>query len=103
EQYRIADNDLRSLEYAKRSLIAKISNSRKYVLRFRRDHPNSIDVNLFDSVEKELLKSVELVKLVADKDSLRGIEGNAANIYFRIFKDLVLVNKNIFEFNGRSK
>ena len=103
EQYRIADNDIRSLDYAKKSLIAKISNSRKYVLRFRRDHLNSINLELFNIVEKELLKSIELAKLVIDKDSLRGIEGNAANIYFRIFNDLALVNKDVFGFNGRSK
>lgn len=37
QQYRLADDDL-SLEFAKRFILSKISNSRKYLLRFRRDH-----------------------------------------------------------------
>ncbi|MCF1627169.1 CRISPR-associated endonuclease Cas1, partial [Tetragenococcus koreensis] len=103
EQYRIADDDIRSIEYAKRSLLAKISSSRKYVLRFKRDHSGKIDESLFNNVDKELLKSIELIKQVKDKDSLRGIEGNAANTYFRVFNDFVLVNKDVFQFNGRTK
>jgi len=103
EQYRIADDDVRSIEYAKRSLLAKLSNSRKYVLRFKRDHSEKIDESLFSNVDKELLKSIELVKNAKDKDSLRGIEGNAANTYFRVFNDFVLVNKDDFQFKGRSK
>lgn len=103
EQYRIADDDLRSIEYAKRSLLAKISNSRKYVLRFKRDHREKIDEDLFASVDKELLNIIELIKQVEDKDSLRGIEGNAANTYFRVFNDFALVNKDDFQFKGRTK
>ncbi|MCF1632708.1 type I-C CRISPR-associated endonuclease Cas1c [Tetragenococcus koreensis] len=103
EQYRIADDDIRSIEYAKRSLLAKISSSRKYVLRFKRDHSGKIDESLFNNIDKELLKSIELIKQVKDKDSLRGIEGNAANTYFRVFNDFVLVNKDVFQFNGRTK
>ncbi|GBD61591.1 type I-C CRISPR-associated endonuclease Cas1c [Tetragenococcus halophilus] len=103
EQYRIADEATRSIEYAKHNLLAKISNSRKYVLRFKRDHSEKIDESLFNNVDKELLNSIELVKEVKDKDSLRGIEGNAANTYFRVFNDFVLVNKDFFQFKGRTK
>lgn len=103
EQYRIADDDERSIEYARRNLLAKISNSRKYVLRFRRDHIEKINVELFNDVDMELLKSIELVAQVQDKDSLRGIEGNAATTYFRVFNELSLVNQEVFQFKGRSK
>lgn len=103
EQYRIADDDGRSIEYARRNLLAKISNSRKYVLRFRRDHIEKINVELFNEVDMELLRSIELVTQVQDKDSLRGIEGNAATTYFRVFNELSLVNQEVFQFKGRSK
>lgn len=103
EQYRIADDDERSLEYAQHSIVAKISNSRKYLLRFHRDHKETIDNELFSFVESELLKSIQLVKSAKDKDSLRGIEGNAATIYFRVFNQLILSNQELFSFHGRSK
>ena len=37
------------------------------------------------------------------KDELRGFEGAAASSYFCLVNDIVLKNKNIFHFNGRSK
>ncbi|SRX87871.1 DNA polymerase [Streptococcus pyogenes] len=44
-----------------------------------------------------------MVQAADNKDSLRGIEGQAANQYFRIFNDLVLTDKKTFYFQGRSK
>lgn len=102
EHYRLADRD-ESLEYAKRFILAKISNVRKYLLRFRRDHRDQIDGKLFEEVNGELIWALEMVQATDNKDSLRGIEGQAANQYFRIFNDLVLTDKKAFTFGGRSK
>ncbi|WP_161980899.1 type I-C CRISPR-associated endonuclease Cas1c [Streptococcus sp. S784/96/1] len=102
EHYRLADRE-ESLEYAKRFILAKISNSRKYLLRFRRDHREKIDGSLFEEVNSELTWALESVQVVDNKNSLRGIEGQAANQYFRIFNDLVLTDKETFIFGGRSK
>lgn len=102
EHYRLADRD-ESLEYAKRFILAKISNARKYLLRFRRDHREQIDTKLFEVVDSELIWALEMVQATDNKDSLRGIEGQAANQYFRIFNDLVLTDKKAFAFGGRSK
>src|SRR3712207_1936721 len=102
EHYRLADRD-ESLEYAKRFILAKISNARKYLLRFRRDHREQIDTKLFEVVNSELIWALEMVQATDNKDSLRGIEGQAANQYFRIFNDLVLTDKKAFTFGGRSK
>ncbi|HEL1117212.1 type I-C CRISPR-associated endonuclease Cas1c [Streptococcus equi subsp. zooepidemicus] len=102
EHYRLADRD-ESLEYAKRFILAKISNARKYLLRFRRDHRDQIDGKLFEEVNGELIWALEMVQATDNKDSLRGIEGQAANQYFRIFNDLVLTDKKAFTFGGRSK
>ncbi len=102
EHYRLADRE-ESLEYAKRFILAKISNSRKYLLRFRRDHREKIDGSLFEEVNSELTWALESVQVADNKDSLRGIEGQAANQYFRIFNDLVLTDKETFIFGGRSK
>ncbi|HEQ0880637.1 TPA: type I-C CRISPR-associated endonuclease Cas1 [Streptococcus pyogenes] len=102
EHYRLSDRE-ESLEYAKRFILAKISNSRKYLLRFKRDHRQQIDTKLFEDVNDELIWALEMVQAADNKDSLRGIEGQAANQYFRIFNDLVLTDKKTFYFQGRSK
>lgn len=102
EHYRLADSE-ESLEIAKRFILAKISNSRKYLLRFKRDHRDRIDNNLFEEINSELIWAVEQVQMARDKEELLGIEGQAANQYFRIFNDLVLKDKETFAFNGRTR
>lgn len=102
QQYRLADNDL-SLAYAKRFILAKISNARKYLLRFRRDHRAKINQQLFEEVNTELTFALEMVATARDKDALLGIEGQAANHYFRAFNDLVLTDKQTFQFKGRTR
>jgi len=102
QHYRLADEE-QSLEYAKHFILAKISNSRKYLLRFKRDHRDRIDSQLFEEVNTELTWALEQVQAAENKDSLLGIEGQAANQYFRIFNDLVLTDKETFQFNGRTR
>lgn len=102
QHYRLAD-DVQSLEYAKRFILAKISNSRKYLLRFRRDHREKIDTQLFEEINTELTWALEMIQAAPDKESLLGIEGQAANQYFRAFNDLVLADKETFQFHGRTR
>lgn len=102
QQYRLADAE-ESLIYAQRFILAKIANSRKYLLRFWRDHRDKVDNALFEEVNAELLKSLEQVQGADNKESLLGIEGQAANQYFRLFNEFVLSDKETFAFNGRTR
>lgn len=102
EHYRLADHE-RSIEYAKRFILAKVSNSRKYLLRFKRDHRDRIDSQLFEDINTELTWALEQIQSAPDKETLLGIEGQAANQYFRAFNDLILADKKTFQFNGRTR
>lgn len=102
EHYRLADHAL-SIEYAKRFILAKVSNSRKYLIRFKRDHRDRIDIQLFEDINTELMWALELIQSAPDKETLLGIEGQAANQYFRAFYELVLTDKDTFRFNGRTR
>lgn len=102
EHYRIADKD-EALEFAKRFILAKVSNSRKYLIRFKRDHHDKVDKQLFEEINTELVWALEKIPISQDKDELLGIEGQAANQYFRAFNDLVLNDKDTFKFNGRTR
>lgn len=103
EQYRIADDNIRSLDYARRQILAKVSNSRKYAIKFKKDHKSKLDVEKFESINSDLLKLIKMIRKVSDKDSLRGLEGTAANLYFSLFKDLNLSGKSVFDFISRTK
>ena len=89
---------------ASRNFIAgKIYNARSVVRRALRDHPLSVNKEKLELVSSELMHSIRLARVCTDLDELRGIEGNAAKLYFSIFEDLILADKNVFRFSGRVK
>ena len=103
KQYQLAEEESSSLAIAKNFITAKIFNARTVVERFKRDHPLSIDSEKFASVSKELKIAVQGARQVKDIEILRGIEGNAASLYFSLFDAMILQNKTDFTFTGRSK
>lgn len=103
EQYRYADNEKKSLEIAKCMITGKLFNSRWVVERACRDYPMRIDVEKLKKVSAELRDALQKVQECDSIDSLRGIEGEAASRYFSVFDDLILQQKEVFRFTGRSK
>jgi len=101
EQYRIADDKDKALEYARNFIIGKLYNS-KYVLhRYIRDHSLQVDVGRIQSVIAVLSESMESAGATGNIDVLRGIEGKAAVSYFSVFSCLILQNKEAFNFKER--
>lgn len=103
EQYRISDNQEMSLCYAKNMIVAKILNSRYVIERTYRDYELRIHAEKLKSVS---LKLKELAILANDTDSLallRGFEGKAAVLYFSVFDEMILQQKEFFYFKERSK
>lgn len=103
EQYRIADDEERSLNIAKKMIVGKIFNSRYSAERTLRDHSLRIDAEKFERVSSFLLNSARKCDTVLSKDELRGIEGEAASVYFGVFDEMILQQKNDFVFTTRSK
>lgn len=103
EQYRIADDEERSLDIAKKMIVGKIFNSRYSAERTLRDHSLRIDTEKFERVSSFLLNSARKCDTVLSKDELRGIEGEAASVYFGVFDEMILQQKNDFVFTTRSK
>lgn len=103
EQYRIADDEERSLNIAKKMIVGKIFNSRYSAERTLRDHSLRIDTEKFERVSSFLLNSARKCDTVLSKDELRGIEGEAASVYFGVFDEMILQQKNDFVFTTRSK
>lgn len=62
-----------------------------------------MDVKKLEEVSAKLYKSLERVQQVPSLEQLRGIEGEAAVLYFSVLDDLILQNKADFFFHGRNK
>lgn len=103
KQYRVADNSQESLEIARNIIAAKLYNSRWVLERTIRDHSMRIDTELFKSKSLYLKNAVDNAMKAENIDILRGIEGEAASVYFSVFDDMILQQKDDFRFNGRNR
>lgn len=103
KQYRVADNPEQSLKIARNIISAKLYNSRWVLERTIRDHPMRIDTELFRSKSLYLKDSITNAITAENADSLRGIEGESASVYFSVFDDMILQQKDDFIFCGRSR
>lgn len=99
EQYRRADLDEHSSAIAKSILLAKIANCRTSLLRAGREHSSST----MERASTQLGQSLRLLSLTSSLDSLRGVEGDAAQTYFSVFDELILHQKEDFFFHQRSR
>lgn len=102
-QYRIADAPEKSLGIARNMIAAKLYNSKWTLERTVRDHGMRIDAELFKSKSAYLQEAIEKAIHAADADALRGIEGEAASVYFSVFDDMILQQKEDFRFTGRNR
>lgn len=103
EQYRIADFQARSIDIAKNMITAKLFNSRWVLERTIRDHALRIDTELFKQKSIYLQSALAVIDSIDNFGTLRGIEGEAASVYFSVFDDMILQQKEEFKFEKRSR
>lgn len=103
EQYRVSDSEERSCKVARNFIVGKIYNSRSVLERAKRDHALSVDVESLADASHEMMRLARLAKNCTDLAVLRGLEGDAASLYFAQFNELILQKKLYFKFNGRIK
>lgn len=102
-QYRRSEDEEASCAISRNFIVGKIFNARTVLERAKRDHPMSVDGEKIQSVSHELKIAIRMAKRAENSDILRGIEGNAASLYFSVFDGLILQNKQQFYFSSRSK
>jgi CRISPR-associated protein Cas1 len=103
QQYRLSDHMEESCRIARNFILGKVYNCRWSVDRTIRDHELRIDAEACRRVTGLLAKALEKIKDEEDLDRLRGIEGECASLYFGIYDDLILNQKDVFRFSGRNK
>ena len=81
--FRAAMDDTWSLALSKTIVAAKLQNSSKVVDRWSRDEKNPDETAKLASRGKQLRERIARLADAATADHVRGIEGDAARIYFR--------------------
>jgi CRISPR-associated protein Cas1 len=103
EQYRISDNPDFAIKIARNFIIGKVFNARWVIERVTREHALSVDCARLKKVSAQLRCFIELIKDCTSIEQLRGYEGEAASLYFSVFDDMILQQKDHFIFNGRNR
>jgi CRISP-associated protein Cas1 len=102
-QYHACDDPAKSLDIARCCVAAKVQNQRNTLLRFLRNHPEADG----EGEMKQILSRMDGIHFRlrnADSvDSLRGMEGDAAEAYFSVFDRMILVPGPDFRFTSRSR
>lgn len=102
-QYIISENKLESLSVSKNFIIGKLFNSKWVIERATRDYPLRVNVEKLKNVSSLLNDSIDNARSCQSIDTLRGIEGEAASLYYSVFNELILQQKDDFHFDGRSR
>lgn len=103
EQYRISDNEKRSLVVAKDMIAGKVYNCIGILQRYSREYKIRIDTEKIQYAVDKIKDSFDSIESVEDFDSLRGFEGKAADYYFSVFNHLILNQKEEFHFVSRNR
>lgn len=103
EQCLISENKERCLEISKNFIIGKVYNSRWQIERWTRDYEMRIDVAKFKNISKSMYDILKSIDKCDDIDILRGLEGKAADLYFSLFDDFILQQKDDFKFVNRNR
>ncbi|NVN11189.1 type I-C CRISPR-associated endonuclease Cas1c [Nguyenibacter vanlangensis] len=105
-QYRAADDSARALAIVRNIIAAKAANQRTVLRRALRDHGAALAPDAqaqLQDAEQRLTNVVRRVAQAPDIDTARGIEGEAAQVYFGAFNQLIRVEDSAFVFAGRTR
>ncbi len=104
EQYRRADDPDFSAVVARACVTGKVANCRTVLQRGLRDHRERLtDPSAVQDGVDHLTAALRRLQGPLDLDAVRGVEGDAAHVYFSVFDHLVIRNKDDFFFRCRSR
>lgn len=103
QQYRISENKEKSISIARNFIFGKVYNARWILERAARDYPMRLDAEKLKEKSVFLNHSLQEIRVCEDDSKLLGLEGEAASVYFSVFDQLILQQKENFFFRGRSR
>lgn len=103
KQYEVSEQEEQSVPIAASFLIGKLSNCRAVLDRATRDHSMLVDVQALTGAASFLRQTLKAIQSCRSVGDLMGFEGSAAKIYFGVFDELILQQREDFAFKERSR
>jgi CRISPR-associated protein Cas1 len=106
EQYRRSEEDPRCAAIVRNLLVGKVHNQRVVVSRAARDYGDELAPESSEALkhtQKRLKRIGARLLREGALDTLRGLEGEAAQAYFAVFDQMIRVPNPAMRFGGRSR
>lgn len=103
-QHRVAADEQFALTTAQAVIAGKLRNARQVLMRGARESADERDQKTLSDAAASLANSIRNLPVAGDLDVVRGIEGDAAKVYFSALPYLVRLNvREHFTMDGRSR
>lgn len=103
-QHRQASDSVFALNVSRAMIAGKLRNARQVLLRGAREAADNEDARVLTAASNALRSSVRNLPLATDLDSVRGIEGDAAKVYFSALNGIVRRDaRQHFGMDGRTR
>jgi len=105
-QYRWADRDDKRASLARSIIIGKTLNQRTVLSRTLRDHGRDMEEAMRDGLTTAVNRLTNIARSAEkpqDVDRLRGLEGEAGQVYFSQFDALIRGDRDCFQFRTRNR
>ena len=105
-QYRLVDDPAQCGLLVRHVLVGKVHNQRAVLGRGLRDHGDKLAAEALAKLEHahlRLARIIDKLLMETDADQLRGLEGEAASVYFDAFGLLLRTEDETLRFEGRSR
>jgi CRISPR-associated protein Cas1 len=103
KQYDVSEKTGQSVPIAASFLLGKVANCRKVIERAIRDHAMLVDVSTLAQASAFLKETLNVIPQCQSIGELMAFEGSAAKIYFGVFNQLILQQREDFTFQERSR
>lgn len=102
-QYRAADDEGIRAAVARAMVTGKVANCRIVLLRAARERSVAAEIAELESAARRLTDILAALDRQPSLETLRGMEGEAAQTYFGVFDHLITASRADFTFQGRSR
>jgi CRISPR-associated protein Cas1 len=102
-QHLALSSPTKPLIIASAAVAAKIQNARLVLLRAARESGQVPDADQLRTASSTLANTLVAIQRAHSLDELRGIEGDAARVYFGAFDAMLRVDRPMFALDGRSR
>jgi CRISPR-associated protein Cas1 len=102
QQYRMADDEDTTRGIAANVVSGKLANCRIVINRTIRDHASKVNVDELKRASEKIDRIIDSIPRMLSVDEIRGLEGQAAAEYFRVFDHLIIDQKEDFIFTERN-